>query len=123
PWEKPTGPEAYRVLKEARPVFDHRIATVWDDLGPKVPDYLDSVGVKWTSVDVVRFAKVGEDPGPVVLWIGVKPQSLSREDARAAAVGCLGLLKEFEIADVDVEFRESVFTRLGGPKLSNDASS
>lgn len=45
PWKKPTGPEAYCVLKEPRPVSDHQIATVWDDLGPKVPDYLDSLGV------------------------------------------------------------------------------
>ena len=107
------------MLRDARPVFDHQIATVWDNLGPKVPDYLDSVGVLWTSIDVVRFrvADSREVPGPVVLWIGVKPQSLSGEDARVAAIGCQGLLKEFEITDVDVEFRESIFTRSAGPKL------
>ena len=63
-WKRPTGPgpRAYRVLREAKPVFDHQIATVWDNLGPKVPDCLDSVGVTRTSIDVVRFANVGEDP-------------------------------------------------------------
>ena len=118
-WKRPTGFGAYGVLREAMPVFDHQIATVWDNLGPKVPDYLDSVGVPWTSIDVVRFrvVDVGEDPGPVVLRIGVKPQSLSGEDARVAAIGCQGLLREFEITDVDVEFRESIFTRSAGPKL------
>jgi hypothetical protein len=79
-WKRPTGFGAYGVLREVRPVFDHQIATVWDNLGPKVPDYLDSVGVLWTSIDVVRFrvADSREVPGPVVLWIGVKPQSLWR---------------------------------------------
>jgi hypothetical protein len=115
-WKRPTGPEAYRVLMEAKPVFDHQIATVWDNLGPKVPDYLDSVGVTWSSIDVVRFANVGEDSGSVVLWIGVKPQCLSGEDARLAVIGCRGLLRKFEITDADVEFRESVFTRSAGPK-------
>jgi len=79
-WKRPTGFGVHGVWREARPVFDHQIATVWDNLGPKVPDYLDSVGVTWTSIDVVRFriADVGEVRGPVVLWIGVKYQSLWR---------------------------------------------
>jgi hypothetical protein len=28
PWKQPTGPEAYRVLKEVKPVFGHEIVTV-----------------------------------------------------------------------------------------------
>jgi len=123
PWKPPTGPEAYRVLKEVKPVFSHKIATVWGDLGPKVCSCLDSaVGVTWTSVDVVRFAIVGKEPGPPVLWIGVIPQSLSCKDAHAAAVGCQELLKSHEITDVEVEFRESVFTRSTGPKLLKSTS-
>ena len=44
PWTEPTVPEAYR-------------------------DLLDSAGVRWTTLDVVRFLKVGEAEtvGPVVL--------------------------------------------------------
>jgi len=79
PWKKPTGPEARRVPKEARPVCEHLIADVWDKLGPQVPEYLDSVNVKWTTIDVTRFAEVEKDAGPVFLWVGVKPGSLSRE--------------------------------------------
>jgi len=110
------------VLKEVKPVFNHKIATVWGDLGPKVCNCLDSVRVTWTSVDVVRFAIVGKSPGPPVLWIGVKPQSVSGEDAHTAAVGCQDLLKSYKITDVEVEFRESVFTRSAGPKLLRSAS-
>jgi hypothetical protein len=78
PWKRPTGLEAYRVRKETRPVFAHPIADIWDQLGPQVYTYLDSINVTWTSIDVVRFAELEKDPGPPVLWIGVKPRTLSR---------------------------------------------
>ncbi|KAF8327470.1 uncharacterized protein EI90DRAFT_3224556 [Cantharellus anzutake] len=108
PWKRPTGPEAYRELKELKPVFNHGIVNVWGVLGPKVCDCLDSQQVTWTSVDVVRFAKVGETPGPVVLWIGVMPQSLSGEGAHIAAVGCLQLLESSQLTDVGPKLLKSV---------------
>ena len=112
PWKPPTGPEAYRVLRELRQIFNHKIMCP-----DKVIAYLDSLKIKWTSIDGVRFAKFEEAPGPVVLWIGVTPEALSGEDAHTAAFGCLGILKGFDITDVDVEFRESVYTRSVGPRL------
>lgn len=126
PWKRPTGLEAYRELKEIKPVFSHGIVAVWGDLGPKICTCLDSMRVKWTSVDVVRFAKVGKAPGPPVLWIGVLPQSLTGEDAHSAAIGCQDLLGSYEITDIEVEFRESIFTRFAGragPKLLKSVSS
>jgi hypothetical protein len=51
----------------------------------------------------------------------VTPKSLSDEDAHTAAFGCLDILKWFDIADVDVEFRESVYTRSVGPRLLKPA--
>lgn len=122
-WTPPTGPEAYRELKEVKPVFGHEIVTVWGELGPKVCDCLDAVRVTWTSVDVVRFAIVGKAPGPPVLWIGVMPRSLSGEDAHTAAVGCQKLLESYKITDVEIEFRESIFARSAGPKLLKPVSS
>ncbi|KAI0272413.1 hypothetical protein BC834DRAFT_921886 [Gloeopeniophorella convolvens] len=96
PWTKPTGPEAQRQLKQLRPVFGHKLNTL-----------LDSQGVVWTSIDVVRFIKVGEGEavGPVVLWIGVAPDTLFHGDARTSASSCLDLLKKFDIIDVEVEYR------------------
>ena len=125
PWKRPTGQFAYPVRKELRPVFSHKIATVWGDLGPKVCSGLDSLQVTWTSIDVVRFSSkevgFGETamgpPGPTILWIGVMPQSLSGEDAHTAAVACLELLKSYKITDVEIEFRESIFSRFARPKL------
>ncbi|KIM51804.1 hypothetical protein SCLCIDRAFT_12023 [Scleroderma citrinum Foug A] len=51
------------------------------------------------------------------------PQSLSREDALTTAVGCLQLLQSFQLTDIEVEFREPVFTRSVGPKLLKSVSS
>ncbi|KAH8992943.1 hypothetical protein EDB92DRAFT_1985916 [Lactarius akahatsu] len=124
-WTMPTGPEAYRQLKELRPVFNHKLNIIWTtDLGPKVCQLLDLQRVLWTSIDIVRFIKVGEGEavGPVILWIGVAPESLSGEDAHTSATGCLDLLKEFGITDVEVEFRESIYTPLAGPNLVKPAS-
>jgi hypothetical protein len=36
PWRQPTGPEAYRELKELRAVFGHKINDVWETLGCEV---------------------------------------------------------------------------------------
>jgi hypothetical protein len=36
PWTEPTGPEAYRELKELRGVFGHKINEVWNTLGCEV---------------------------------------------------------------------------------------
>lgn len=119
PWKRPMGPEAYTVRKELKPVFDHKIVAVWKVAGPKIIACLDEARVLWTSVDVVRFAIVNEreSTGPVILWIGVTPASLSGEDAHAVALSCLDVLKTYNITDVDVEFRESVYRRSAGPSL------
>jgi len=124
PWTEPTGPEAYRQLTELRPVFGHVLNTIWTTVGPKVCQLLDSHKVIWTSIDVVCFIKVGEGEaiGPVVLWIGVAPESLSCEDAHTSAKGCLDLLKDSNVTDVKVEFRKSIYTSMAGPSLLEPAS-
>jgi hypothetical protein len=108
--------------KEARPICKHPIADVWDKLGQQVVEYLDSVNVKWTTIDVTRFADVEKKACPVFLWIGMKPGSLSRENAKVAAVGCKGVLERFTITVVEVAFGESVFTRSAGPQLFKHVS-
>jgi hypothetical protein len=83
PWKKPTGPEAY---KELRPVGKHILQDVWsDNLASKVLALLDSMKVKWTSLDVVRFLNTANSYSTVVLWIGVLPASLSGDDGVVAA--------------------------------------
>jgi hypothetical protein len=143
PWNKTTGPEAYRALKELREVFDHKVNDVWERLGYevrnlqllldvililysiKVRDLLDEQKVLWTSVDVVRFRTGGVKAvlGPVVLWIGVLPTTLIGEDAFKSSNGLLELLKRYGITDVDIEYRESVYRRSAGPPLLESVSS
>jgi hypothetical protein len=121
-WPLPTGPEAWRVPKEAKPVCNHAIAPVWQELGERIYTYFDSVELKWTSIDPTRFAEKGKEPGPLFLWVGVMPGTLSPDNAKDAAVRCKEILLEYEINDVEIAFRESVFTRLNGPQLLNHVS-
>jgi hypothetical protein len=118
-WPVPKGPQAQRVPREARPVCDHPIQAVWRTLGKEVYEYLDSLSVLWTTIDPVRFAEEKGDAGPLYLWVGVKPGSLSLEDAKVAAVGCKKILAAAEFPEIEIAFRESVFTRSAGPKLLN----
>ncbi|KAF8995984.1 hypothetical protein BDQ17DRAFT_1429957 [Cyathus striatus] len=117
PFQRPTGFEAYRVPKTIRPVFDDKLAAVWEDTGTCIYNYLDSIAVKWTTIDVVRFAEplrylnFEESVGPVVLWIGVIPKSLSHELAQEAAHTCKNILMSFDIDGVEIAFRESHFRR------------
>ena len=118
PWEEPTGQFAYAVPKDLRPVGKHSLKEVWEDnLAPKLHTLLDSMKVMWTSTDVVRIGIVEESSAPVILWIGVMPASLSRNDGLNVASKSKELLIEHHITDVDVELRESVVTRSVGPKL------
>jgi hypothetical protein len=85
----------------------------------KVRDLLDEQGILWTSIDVVRFRMVSDPAvlGPVVLWIGVLPDTLIGSGAFNSAGGLLELLKHYGITDVDIEYRESKYRRLVGPPL------
>jgi hypothetical protein len=109
-WPLPTGPDAQRIPKEARPVCDHAIAAVWCKLGEEIYRFFDSVYLKWTSMDFVRFAERGKEPGPPFIWVGVVPQTLSRSDAESAAMRCKGILNNYDISDVEIAFRESAVT-------------
>jgi hypothetical protein len=118
----PTGPEAYTVLRELRIFGNHALQEVWeDDLALKLHVLLDSMEVKWTSTDIIRIRNVEESFAPVILWIGVIPASLSGDDGIIVASKCRELLVEYNIADVNVEIRESVVTRSAGPKLLTPA--
>jgi hypothetical protein len=91
----------------------------------KVCNLLDVQKVLWTSIDVVRF-RMGKDLadlGPVVLWIGVLPDTLTGEDGYHSANGLLELLQRHSIIDIDIEYRESVYRRSAGPPLLKSVSS
>ncbi|KAG8906563.1 hypothetical protein FRB99_006677 [Tulasnella sp. 403] len=109
-WTPPTGPEAQRRLKELRPVFAHPICKVWnDDLGWKVVAILDTHKVLFTTIDVVRFKMVDDEKGPT--------SGLSVTAAHDASQDLLALLKDYDLTDVDIHYRESNYIREAGPQL------
>ena len=118
-WPVREGPEAYRVPREARPVCNHPIQDVWPELGEQVYTFLDSLDVKWSTIDPVRFAEEGGEAGPLYLWVGVVPKSLSFEGAKAAADGCKKILTDAHFPDIEIAFRESVFIQSTGRQLLN----
>ncbi|KAG8983867.1 hypothetical protein FRB90_005683 [Tulasnella sp. 427] len=110
-------PEAQRVPKEARPVCTHAISSVWHELGEKIYKFFGSIELKWTSIDPVRFAEVEQEPGHLFLWVGVLPGTLSAGRAKRPAARCKELLSEYGITDVEIAFRESIYTQYAGPQL------
>ncbi|KAI0290586.1 hypothetical protein BC826DRAFT_1092484 [Russula brevipes] len=126
PVQDPKGWPGMRVAREARPVFNHPLRGVWPTLHMEVYEYLDSVGVIWSTIDPVRFTEEGKmDASPLYLWIGVIPRSLSFKDAQAAAIGCKQILANAGFPDIEIAFRESLYIRSSGPrlhKLENDPS-
>lgn len=119
PWPKPAPGDWPRVPKECRPISIHPIAPVWRKLGRQIYEHFDSIYLRWTSIYPVRFAQVGKEAGPLFLWVGVMPRTLSHQDAKDAAVRCKQILAESQITNVEIAFRESVFTRSAGPQLLN----
>ncbi|KAF8267031.1 hypothetical protein EI94DRAFT_1731571 [Lactarius quietus] len=108
PWVVPTGPDADWERRELRVIGNHPLHEAWEGgLVRKVIALLDSMEVKFTSIDVIRMGIHDEYGAPAVVWIGVKPSSLSGEDGVIVASRCRNLLVESDITDVDVEIRES----------------
>lgn len=54
---------------------------------------------------------------PVTIWIGVFPGSTSATAAHDAAQDVLALLRDYQITNIDVDFRESFYIREAGPQL------
>ena len=112
--EKPSGPETYVVKRGIRPVvFDDKFVAIWEHMGASIHKLL---GLCYGHV--VRFAKPGRRAGPIVLWVGVRPGSLSRKDAQAVALACEKILPKFEIVGIEIVFRASLFRR-SDPRLLN----
>ena len=119
-WPERKGPEAQRFIREARPVYGHPIAGSWLKIGTDIYKFLDSCSVMWTSIDPVAFANAGEKTPfcPLIMWIGVKHETLLFDAAVAAADAIKRILSLAGFPEVEVAFRESEVTHsVAGPKL------
>jgi hypothetical protein len=66
----------------------------------------------WRTVSFIADGDGDEKiRGPVVFWVGVRPDSLLGEDAFNSSTEVLDLLASFDIDDVKVEDHESVSKR------------
>ncbi|KDQ59745.1 hypothetical protein JAAARDRAFT_127232 [Jaapia argillacea MUCL 33604] len=118
PFDPPTGPEAYTVLKELRELGDHPLAREWDrGLAEHLRRRLNTLGVNWTSIDALRIADVGEASSLVIVWIGVEFGALSFKEGSVAALDCRALIDSYGIHDYHVEIRESRVMRLAGNRF------
>ena len=123
-WALPTGLEAYAPTKMLRAVGEHKIVDLWEaGLADQVIACLAAMKVDWTSLDVVRIGIVGESSAPIILWIGVVPESLSGENGRTVAFNARKHLYDSGIEDIEVEIRESRVFKSVGPKLLTPAFS
>ena len=120
-WPVHKGPMALRIVREARPVYRHAIERTWLSIGKRIYGSLDSIGVKWTSINPLAYADDGEAKPfcSLILSIGVEPHSLLYDTAAAAANAVKKILAEAGFPDIEVAFVESVVTRsaAAGPKL------
>ncbi|KAI6163349.1 hypothetical protein EDD17DRAFT_1776098 [Pisolithus thermaeus] len=118
-WPIRTGPESQRIIREARGVHGHPMQATWCELGEHVYTLLDDQGVRWTSIDPLAFAEAGKKTfSPLLIWIGVEPESLTYELANTAAEAITFLLTEAGFSGFEIGFRESVVTRsVAGPKM------
>jgi len=117
-WPVRTGPEAQRIIREARGVHGHPMQATWPELGRSVCDLLDDKGVLWTSMDCLAFAEAGKEKfSPLLIWIGVKPKSLAYELANTVADAITYFINHAGFSGFEIGFRESVVTHSGGPKM------
>ncbi|KAH8923640.1 hypothetical protein BT69DRAFT_1198784, partial [Atractiella rhizophila] len=69
-----------------RKVSGHPINGVWGELGPQIRDLLKEPSVPCPLIDAARFLTHSNDSmcptlGPVIVWIGVPPDSLHTDKA------------------------------------------
>jgi hypothetical protein len=95
------------------------------DIRSKAVKFLDNREIQQTSVDLVRFRWEEHNSdgdretvtSRVTIWVGVLPDSTTGDAAFESSQDILTLLKQYDIHDIDVAYRESVAQPFTGPEL------
>jgi hypothetical protein len=66
--------------------------------------------IDWTTIDMVRIGTEGNTSDPIILWVGVKPGSLSWEKGVEVACCCREVLLTAGL-EIHCEIRESIVQR------------
>lgn len=96
------------------------------DITCKIVELLGQRNIAHSSVDLVRFRWVEDNEvarnatvvtTPVPIWVGVVPGTLSSEDTFDSSNDILDLLKDHDVSDIDIAYRESIaMASSGGPE-------
>lgn len=117
-WPISEGPQTdwKGVVREPRPVYRQ---PTWVSIGQRIYQELDSFDMMWASINPLAYTNAGECKPfcPLIICIGVKPNTLPYEKAVAAAAIVKKISPEAGFPDIEVAFVESVVTRSTGPKL------
>lgn len=80
----------------------------WEAAMKESMTVLNSKGVEWTTIDLLGIGYNEEEPERLpILWVGVKPNSLSGEDGVQAAIECKKVVDKYGLIDVHCEICES----------------
>jgi hypothetical protein len=107
-WPKGEVPYGRPLPHELRPVNDHPITPVWDDILTRIETRLKEDKLPFTAVMPLAFANVGEGEPfcPLVVAIGVEPTKVAFEDAKTVAESVTLILVEAGFDDVEVAIWE-----------------
>ena len=110
-WVTPTDIDIIIEHRELRPVGKHPLCDVWTGtIDLEMHNYLEEQKVEYSSMDPVRMAILNEPTAPVIVWVGVQPDSLSAERGTEVACDLRRILLRNGIDDVHVEIRASTIT-------------
>ena len=86
-WPTNVGPESQKLVRAARPVYDHPIAPTWVKTAWSIVARLDELQVNWNTINPLAYANAGEAAliCEFVITITVKPVSLAFSAAQVAA--------------------------------------
>ena len=93
-WKEVTDLAGRPLKKELNPFGFHPLNDCWDAVAESVITILNHKDVQWTSIDAVRIGYQNGQAFPI-LWIAVRPKSLSGEDGLQIARKCKGVLEVF----------------------------
>ncbi|KAI0049139.1 hypothetical protein FA95DRAFT_1538795 [Auriscalpium vulgare] len=124
----PTGPENDARVMQLLGVYDHNKLgqdNLWATIREETVKLLDNRKIQFTSVDLARFRWEEQNTGGgretvtsrVTIWVGVLPDSTTSGAAFESSEDILQLLKQHDIRDIDVAYRESVAYPRTGPAL------
>ncbi|KAF8803527.1 hypothetical protein BYT27DRAFT_7235021 [Phlegmacium glaucopus] len=129
PFLKPSGRHAHLTVKSICGVFKTSLNGVWGTVGPKICDLIMAWGINWSTIDPAHFFTHGppgeEEKGslsPIVIWLGVIPNSTSSNTAHGVSQEILKLLQDHGVEDAVMEWREATLQRLAGLPLMRHVS-